>query len=71
MLRWEMNGTPYAYSYELGQHDVACFASVDIIDDRGDGKFRLMTSPGHTLMVSPGSTPEPPSVPEWLQKPKS
>jgi len=71
MLRWEMNGTPYAYSYELGPYDVGCTASVDIIDDRGDGKFRLMTSPGHTLMVAPGRTPEPPPVPEWLQKPKS
>src|SRR5580698_8138082 len=28
MLRWEMNGTPYAYSYELGPYDVACTASV-------------------------------------------
>jgi hypothetical protein len=71
MLRWEMNGTPYAYSYLLGPYDVACMASVDIIDDRGDGKFRLMTSPGHTLAVRPGGNPEPPPVPEWLQKPKT
>jgi hypothetical protein len=71
MLRWEMNGTPYAYSYEVGPYDVGCIASVDIIDDRGDGKFRLMTSPGHTLTVRPGSTPEAPRVPEWLQKPTS
>jgi hypothetical protein len=71
MLRWEMHGTPYAYSYELGPYDVGCTASVDIINERGDGKFRLMVSPGHTLMVPPGSTPEPPRVPEWLQKPKS
>jgi hypothetical protein len=71
MLRWEMDGTPYAYSYELGPYDVACTASVDIIDDRGDGKFRLMISPGHLLMAPPGQNPEPPPVPEWLQKPKS
>ena len=71
MVRWEMNGTPYAYSYELGPHDVACMATVDIIDDRGDGKFRLMASPGHTLTVAPGHDPVPPPVPEWLQKPKS
>lgn len=71
MLRWEMNGTPYAYSYDLGPYDVACVASVDIVDDRGDGKFRLITSPGHTLMRHGGSTPPVPPVPEWLQKPKS
>jgi hypothetical protein len=66
-----VNGTPYAYSYELGPYDVACLSSVDIIDDRGDGKFRLMTSPGHMLMVAPDRTPEPPPIPEELQKPKS
>jgi hypothetical protein len=71
MLRWEMNGTPYAYSYELGPHDVACMASVDIVDDRGDGKYRLMTSPGHTLIGPPGSNPEPPPVPKWLSDPRS
>jgi hypothetical protein len=71
MLRWEMNGTPYAYSYELGPHDVACLATVDVIDDRGDGKFRLMTSPGHLLMVLPGQNPAPPPLPDWLKKPKS
>ena len=71
MVRWEMNGIPYAYSYELGPHDVACLASVDIIDDVGDGKFRLMTSPGHTLFSAPGHNPEPPPIPEWLKKPKA
>jgi hypothetical protein len=68
MLRWESNGTPYAYSYELGPLDVACMATVDIIDDRGDGKFRLMTSPGHVIF---GPNAAPPPVPEWLGKPKS
>jgi hypothetical protein len=71
MLRWEMNGTPYAYSYELGPLDIACMATVDVIDDRGDGKFRLMTSPGHLLFGPSGREPEPPPVPVWLQKPKS
>lgn len=71
MLRWEMNGKPYAYSYELGPSDVACIASVDIVDDLGNGKFRLMTSPGHTLVVQPGSEPQPPPVPKWLSIPTS
>jgi hypothetical protein len=71
MLRWEMNGTPYAYSYELGPLDIACSATVDIIDDRGDGKFRLMTSPGHPMIGPASSGYEPPPVPAWLQKPKS
>jgi hypothetical protein len=68
MVRWEMRGTPYAYSYDLWPLDVACSATIDIIDDRGDGKFRLMTSPGHTIM---GRDLAPPPVPEWLNKPKS
>jgi hypothetical protein len=73
MLRWEMNGTPFAYSYFLLPHDVGCTASVDIIDDKGDGKFRLMTSGGHTLVgYNPlKEKPSPPPVPEWLQKPKT
>ena len=71
MLRWKMNGIPYAYSYLLGPEDVACTASIDIIDDRGDGKFRLMTPSGHTLIVPPGRNPEPPPVPDWLKKPES
>jgi hypothetical protein len=73
LLRWEMNGTPYAYSYELLPHDVLCSSSVDIIDDKGDGKFRLMTSPGHTFLgINPlaKTPPSPPPVPEWLQKTK-
>jgi hypothetical protein len=68
MLRWEMNGTPYAFSYHLSPRDVMCDATVDIIDDRGDGKFRLMTSPGHVIMFHEMA---PPPVPEWLNKPKS
>ena len=69
MFRWEMNGRTYAYSYSLGPYDVACAASVDIIDDRGDGKFRLMTSPGHSLLGSQSRSPDPPQVPDWLGKP--
>jgi len=68
LVRWEMRGKPYAYSYYLWPLDVACMATVDIIDDRGDGKFRLMASPGHTVL---GRDMAPPSVPEWLNKPKS
>jgi hypothetical protein len=71
MLRWEVNGKPYAYSYLLGPHDVACTSSVDIVDDRGDGKFRLMISPGHLLIGPIGREPSPPPIPEWLQQPKS
>lgn len=67
-LRWEMYGKPYAYSYNLLPYDVLCTFSVDIIDDKGDGKFRLMTSPGHPIM---GQNPVPPPVPEWLTIPKS
>jgi len=68
MVRWEMNGTPYAYSYYLLPLDVACISTIDIVDDRGDGKFRLMISPGHPVW---GRDPSPPPVPEWLNKPKS
>jgi hypothetical protein len=71
MLRWQMNGTTYAYSYVLGPQDVACTASVDIIDDRGDGKFCLMTSPGHTTPIPARNDPVPPPLPAWLQKPKA
>ncbi|MGA3373313.1 MAG: hypothetical protein ABSC48_16275 [Terracidiphilus sp.] len=68
LLRWEMNGKIYAYSYELWPYDIACSSTVDIIDDKGDGKFRLMISMGHTFM---GLHPAPPPVPEWLREPKS
>jgi len=68
MLRWEIHGTPYAYSYDLSPLDVLCITTVDIIDDRGDGKFRLMTSPGHAIIFR---DIVPPPVPEWLSNPKS
>ena len=70
LVRWEMDGKVYAYSYLLGPYDVACTASVDLIDDKGDGKFRWMVPGGHTLIVPPPNHPEPPPVPEWVKKPK-
>jgi len=71
MLRWEINGKPYAYSYLLGPYDVACTASVDIIDDQGDGSFRVMSTLGHPLAVPPGMNPEPPPLPKWAVRPTS
>ncbi len=68
MVRWEMHNTPYAYSYELWPRGILCDTTIDIIDDRGDGKFRLIKSPGHLVM---GREMAPPPVPEWLNKPKS
>ena len=68
LLRWEINGKPYAYSYYLWPLDIACIATVDIIDDRGDGKFRVMNSPGHTIL---GRNPTPPPLPKWLSDPPS
>jgi hypothetical protein len=68
LLRWEMNGKPYAYSYYLLPLDVLCTATIDVIDDKGDGKFRLMSPAGHVIW---GRNPEPPPLPTWLQKPKS
>jgi hypothetical protein len=68
LLRWEMNGKPYAYSYYLLPYDVACDSSIDIVDDKGDGKFRLITSPGHPVV---SINPLPPPVPGWLMTPKS
>ena len=68
MLRWEINGTPYAYSYFLLPNDIACSASIDIIDDRGDGKFRVMTPAGHPIM---NQYPLPPPIPKWSGRPQS
>jgi hypothetical protein len=68
LLRWEMNGRTYAYSYELWPDHTLCTTTLDIFDDKGDGKFRLMTLPGHIIDVQ---NPVPPPVPEWLREPKS
>jgi hypothetical protein len=73
----EMNGQPYPYTYELYPLSTRwmsfdCVVSVDVIDDKGDGKFRLMTSPGHLfwgLIDDEGA--DPPPVPDWLKKPQS
>jgi hypothetical protein len=66
MVRWEVNDRPYAYSYVLGPLDVACTANVDIIDEDGDGVFRVMTPDGHIL----SRHAEAPPVPDWARKPK-
>ena len=67
-FRWEMNGKIFAYSYELFPHDLLCSTMIDLIDDRGDGKFRIMASPGHAFF---GAHATPPPIPEWLRKPQS
>lgn len=72
MFRWEIHGKPYAYSYDLGSAHTGCGFSFDLIDDRGDGKFRLMVAPGHSVLNhSPGTVPEPPPLPAWTVKPSS
>jgi len=68
ILQWEVNGKPYAYSYELAPDDVLCTFSVDFVDDKGDGVFRVMNSPGHPLR---GRKTQPPAVPDWARKPSS
>jgi hypothetical protein len=72
IFRWEFQGRPYAYSYDLGSEHTGCGFSFDLIDDRGDGKFRLMAAPGHCVMDhEPGADPEPPPLPVWAAKPAS
>lgn len=68
LVRWEINGKAYAYSYVLGPRDVACTANIDIIDDKGDGVYRVMTPNGHTIR---GKDTIPPPLPEWAIPPKS
>jgi hypothetical protein len=68
LLRWRYRGKTYAYSYYLYPPNSACDSMIEIIDDRGDGRFRILIP----TMLSIGSgNPEPPPVPEWLEKPKS
>jgi len=67
-VRWEIKGKAYAYSYLLGPRDVLCTANIDIIDDKGDGVFRVMTPNGHTIW---GAKTVPPPLPEWATPPKS
>jgi hypothetical protein len=61
LLRWEIKGKVYAYSYTLVPDRSLYVFSVDIVDDRGDGVFRLMTD--RSLRFSP------PALPEWAKKP--
>jgi hypothetical protein len=74
LLRWEVKGIPYAYTYDLWPEDVMCTFSVDVTDDRGDGIFRVMTRPGHTMEPSVTrdkgwQAPQPPDLPRWAIKP--
>jgi hypothetical protein len=72
IFRWEIHGKPYAYSYDLGSAHTGCAFTFDLVDDRGDGKFRLMVSPGHIVMDHPpGVGPAPPPLPGWATKPSS
>jgi len=73
LFRWEINGKPYAYSYDLWPDDVMCTFSVDLIDDKGDGIFRVMVTPGHIMqpqIIVPGNieVPQPPALPDWAKK---
>jgi hypothetical protein len=67
LWRWDIDGKPYAYSYELARPGLACEFSVDILDNKGDGIFRIMSVPGHPPLTR---NLQPPPVPEW-GKPKS
>lgn len=68
LLRWEYHGKVYAYSYYLYPPPDACDAVVDIVDDRGDGKFRLLLPTWYTIMRLDR---EPPALPSWLKEPQS
>ena len=67
LWRWEIHAKPYAYSYALARPGIGCEFSIDLLDDRGDGIFRTMILPGHTLLTR---ELQPPPVPDWV-KPKS
>ena len=68
LLRWRYRGRTYAYSYYLYPPNSACDSMIEIIDDRGDGKFRSLIP---TMLSIMSGNPEPPPVPEWLTKPQS
>jgi hypothetical protein len=68
LLRWELNGKPYAYTYELWPEGMLCDFSVDIVDDEGDGVFRLLESPGHNLLTFQTQAP---ALPARGKKPTS
>lgn len=76
LFRWEIDGKPYAYSYDLWPEGLLCTFSVDLVDDKGDGLFRVMATPGHIMQGKITSTgqhvaPQPPPLPEWARKPTS
>ena len=73
ILRWEMNGKVFAYSYGLIpldarregnrwkiESEAGCIFTATFIDDRGDGVFRLMVQ--RSLAES--------LVPAWVRKPE-
>jgi hypothetical protein len=64
LLRWEMGGQPYAYTYTILSDTVACGFSMELIDDIGDGKFRVLKSPDRVTFSFP-------PLPAWTSKPKS
>ena len=66
LVRWDINGKPFAYSYLLHPDGHLCVFSVDLIDDKGDGIFRVMVTPGHALVRLDS---QPPALPEWAKKP--
>jgi hypothetical protein len=71
LLRWEIYGKPYAYSYDLWPEGLLCTFSVDLVDDKGDGIFRLLVSPGHIMqgeITELGHRgPQAPRLPEWAR----
>lgn len=68
LLRWSYRGKIYAYTYYLYPPNSACDSMIEIIDDRGDGKFRSLIPTDLSIM---SGDPEPPHIPEWLIKQKS
>jgi len=74
IVRWDRNGTVFAYSYALTpvaahriqgkwqiDSEVGCVFDAAFIDDRGDGVFRLLV-PGRLTEVL---------VPAWLTLPNA
>jgi hypothetical protein len=68
LYRWEFHGNVYAYSYELIPRDLGCLFSIDLVDDRGDGVFRVMRLDGHAFRLPKNGYP---AVPDWAKKPKA
>jgi hypothetical protein len=64
LLRWDVRGKPYAYSYTILSDTVACGFSMDLIDDVGDGKFRILKSSDRMTIGFP-------PIPAWVSKPNS